>query len=335
MATLHSAANVMVHGWSGWCLGPDSPARLLPGDDCLRHSAQCAWQLCRAAAEHEALEQQHTKRAKVDHVTGSRWSAGLSHSAPQPADLALWADGDPPEPAGSSSVPKDSRGGSAAAMDTKGAATGAGDDWTEPAASDAAAGRICQAGSGLWQQGPPQDTVLSQQVGLPQQQGQAGGISAAAHQVLRLQPAQSQAAPTLSPEAAKGWPGASAGALQSFEPEAQGAGCVRGRMYSSGGHILQAGRSAEACHPSPATHSSDAAQKPSAASMQSQPMRRQQQPSHKSTQAGRPAAVARVLAGNPGSHAGVCCCSEARCLGPACSQSVLSTEALSSLHQVS
>ena len=280
-----------------------------------------AWQFCRAAAEHEALEQQRAKRAKVDHAAGSCWRAGLSHSAPQPADLALWADGDPPEPAGSSSVLSDSQGGSAAAaMDTKGAASGAGDDRTALTAPDAAVRHICQTGSGLWQQGSPQGTALFQQPGMSQQQEQASGSSAAAHRAVRLQPAQSQATPILSPEAAKGWPGASA---QNFAPEAQDAGCVCGHLHSSSGHISQAGRSVEACHPRAATTSSGATQNPLAASMQSQLLCGQQQPPQKSTQACRPAvgdpAVAGVGAWKSGSHAGECCCIEAQCMRPACS----------------
>ena len=255
--------------------------------------------------------------------------AGLPHSTPQPANLALWADGDPSAPAGSSSVPTDSQGGSAAAADTEDAAMGAGGDCTSPAAPDAAVGRICQAGSGLWHQGPPQGTVLIQQAGLPQQQGQAGGISGAAHQVVCWQPAQSQA----TRGSGLGL-GASDEALQSSALEAQDADCVHGRMHSSRGHVSQAGRSAEACQPTqrPAAHGSGATQTSSAASTQSQLLRGQQQPPWSSIQACCPAvgdaAVARVGAWNPGSHAGVCCCNEVQCMRPAWSQSILNAGTL-------
>ena len=255
--------------------------------------------------------------------------AGLPHPTPQPANLALWANEDAPAPAGSSSVPTDSQGGSAAAADTEDAAMGAGDDCTSPAAPDAAVGRICQAGSGLWHQGLPQGTVLIQRAGLPQQQGKAGGISAAAHQVVRLQPAQSQA----TRGSGLGL-GASAEALQSSALEAQDADRVHGRMHSSRGHVSQGGRSAEACHPTqrPAAHGSGATQTSSAASTQSQLLHGQQQPPRCSIQACCPAvgdaAVARVGAWSPGSHAGVCCCSEAPCMRPACSQRILNAGAL-------
>ena len=213
------------------------------------HPAQGAWHPCRAAAEHEALEQQRAKRAKVEHSAGSCWRVGLSPSAPQPADLALWAGGDLPEPAGGSSLPTNSRGSSAAATTTEGAAVGAGDARTALAAPDAAVGRIRQAGSGLRQQGSQQGKVQSQQPGVSQQQGQAGGTSALAHQAVRLQPAQSQASRGLE----LGF-GSRAGSLQSSALEAQDAGCVPGRMRSSSGtshrRALRCGLSphSEACH---------------------------------------------------------------------------------------
>lgn len=238
------------------------------------HPAQGAWHPCRAAAEHEALEQQRAKRAKVEHSAGSCWRVGLSPSAPQPADLALWAGGDLPEPAGGSSLPTNSRGGSAAATTTEGAAVGAGDARTALAAPDAAVGRIRQAGSGPRQQGSQQGKVQSQQPGVSQQQGQAGGTSAVAHQAVRLQPAQSQASRGRVRVWIKRW--------SSAELCSGGSG-HRVRTWAHAQQQwahLTGGPSAVACHPTqrPATHGSGASQSPSAASMHLQLLHGQQQP---------------------------------------------------------